>query len=116
VTTLVNLTGSPLTLYAEDDPVVTLPSEGRVWIKTRYSLVEHLDIEGVPIPVLVPVQDEVQGLPEPRDGTVFIVTGLVVALQPDRPDLVSPAKIVRGSPDRPTGCRALLRGGDRIDP
>jgi hypothetical protein len=111
VTRLVNLTGQPLTLYVEDDPLTTLPTEGKVWIKTSYSLDEHVDVEGVPIPVLIPAEDDVVGLPMPQDDTYYIVTGLVAALMPDRDDLLSPAKVVRSGPGgKPLGCRALLRG------
>lgn len=34
---------------------------------------------------------EVENLPEPKDGTMFIVSGMVAAAAVDRTDLVSPA-------------------------
>ena len=53
---------------------------------------------------------EVDGLPEPQEGTIFIVSALVAqALKGVRNDLVIPDDTVRDEQGRIIGCRALAR-------
>ena len=48
------------------------------------------------IPIYRAVFGEVTGLPEQIEGTIFLVSGMVAAAVPDRPDVFSPAT---GHPD-----------------
>jgi hypothetical protein len=106
-----NLTGEPLSLYVEGEVVAVLPSEGRVWINANYEWVDYLDAGGYPLPVVRTTTPSISGLPEPRDDTFLVVTGLVAAALPERSDLLSPARIVREG-TKSIGCRAFLTQTD----
>jgi len=51
---------------------------------------------------------EVDGLPAPVDGTIFVVSALVRSAVPDRRDVASPGDLVRGEDGQPIGCRGLI--------
>ena len=53
------------------------------------------------------VYAQVQGLPEPDVGSLFIVSAMVRAACPDRKDLVSPGELLRDSDGVPFGCRGF---------
>ena len=62
--------------------------------------------EGLP---LVSVQfGEVEGLPEPQEGILYIVSALVRSAVPHRHDVASPGDLVRDSAGQPVGCRNLV--------
>jgi hypothetical protein len=63
------------------------------------------EIDGVPVGTSV--FGAVEGLPAPVAGTWFVVSGLVLAAAPDRPDLLAPARPVRDGAGRVVGCRAF---------
>jgi len=50
---------------------------------------------------------DVQDLPEPRQKTLFVVSGMVRAALPGRTDLVSPGELIRDAEGRPIGCLGL---------
>lgn len=49
----------------------------------------------------------VEGLPEPRLGVAYIVSGMVLAACQDRPDVFSPGPAVRDAEGRIVGARGL---------
>jgi hypothetical protein len=51
---------------------------------------------------------EVTDLPEPEEGTIYIVSGMVAAAAP-RPDVMSPGTLVRDDQGKPMGCLGLRR-------
>lgn len=52
---------------------------------------------------------EVEGLPEPKENTIYIVSALVAGACKNRDDLVVPNDIVRDDQGRIIGCRSLAR-------
>ena len=50
---------------------------------------------------------EVEGLPEAVDGTVYIVSGMVLAAISDRQDVVAPGELVRDADGKPVGCKGF---------
>lgn len=50
---------------------------------------------------------EVEGLPEPQEGIIYIVSNLVAQAVPDREDVFFPDDIVRDEHGNVIGCRAL---------
>lgn len=50
---------------------------------------------------------EVTGLPEPEEGTRYIVSSMVFEACPERHDLIVPIDFVRDSEGRIEGCRAF---------
>ena len=51
---------------------------------------------------------EVEGLPAPVDGVIFVVSALVRSAVPSRTDVASPGDLVRGEDGQPIGCRGLI--------
>ena len=47
------------------------------------------------------------GLPDPEEGTLFIVSQIVKNALPERRDLVVPAEVVRDDKGQIIGCRSL---------
>ncbi len=52
---------------------------------------------------------EVEGLPEPQENTIYIVSALVAGAAKDRDDLVIPNDTVRDDQGRIIGCRSLAK-------
>lgn len=63
------------------------------------------DINGIPL--YKREFGEVQDLPEPVEGTMYIVSSLVQGACPDRKDLLAPGDLVRNDQGQPIGCRGL---------
>jgi hypothetical protein len=59
------------------------------------------------IPIVRTNYGQVEGLPEPEEGTLYVVSSLVRLACPDRADLASPALLVRDQEGRVIGCGAL---------
>jgi hypothetical protein len=50
---------------------------------------------------------EVEGLPEPAEGVLYVVSMLVRQAVPERTDVASPGELVRDEQGRVIGCRGL---------
>jgi hypothetical protein len=85
--TLVNLTPHPLNLLGEDGTTREIPSSGIA----RISMTTHQVgfIAGYRLVLLEP--GDIEGLPAPLPGVVYIVSALVAQAVPEREDVVSPA-------------------------
>lgn len=59
------------------------------------------------IPIYEAVYGDVVGLPEEKDGVVYIVSGMVNAAAEGRGDVYSPGSLIRDDEGRPVGCRGL---------
>lgn len=57
------------------------------------------------LPLVTVVFGEVQGLPEPQENTMFIVSRLVKSAVPNRTDCVVPNALERDSEGRVVGCK-----------
>ena len=86
--TFVNLTPHDIVVYRDDDRTETIPASGQVArVQTIQEQVDELNF----IPVVRTKFGEVEGLPEPRRDTVYIVSSLVLqALRGSRKDIVAP--------------------------
>jgi len=110
MTKLVNLTPHPLILVGEGGERVSIRPSGRVArVETLTTLVEILEVEGVRVPLLETSYGEVEGLPNPAEDTLYVVSSIVRAACPHRRDLVSPTRLVRDEAGRIVGARALTR-------
>lgn len=58
------------------------------------------------IPVVSTSYGEVENLPAPKEGTIYVVSGMVEA-QTSRPDVYAPGPLVRNEEGRPVGCKGL---------
>lgn len=100
----VNLTPHSLNIHTGNG-VVTIAPSGEV------ARVATVSVEADPIggiPTVTTSFGEVTGLPEPVEGTLFIVSGMVASAAP-REDVLSPGDLVRDESGRPVGCQGLRR-------
>lgn len=102
---IINLTPHEVNIVLENG-AISIPTSGtvaRVAAKTE----KTGDING--IPVTETVFGDVEGLPEPQDGTVFIVSTLVAQRVHNRSDVFVPSEPVRDSAGKIIGCKSLGR-------
>lgn len=66
---------------------ITIKNTGLARVTTKSEEVEYL---GVPVPVIRNRMGEIEGLPPPEEGTVYIVS-LIVLAQTKRTDVLAPA-------------------------
>ena len=106
-TTIVNLTPHEITVYdaAGESVLQVIPSSGMARAaQTREPLDE---ING--IPVSKTGYGAVEGLPDQRDGVIYIVSVLTAQAAPDRKDLYIVDELVRDDTGRILGCKALAQ-------
>lgn len=104
----VNLTPHSISVVdAAGAPTLTLPASGIV-ARCRATATETERVDD--IPVFKTVYGEVEGLPEPEAGTLYVVSALVrEAVKATRSDVVSPAEFVRDSEGKILGCKGFTR-------
>lgn len=104
---IINLTPHAVNLYAADGSVRTFESSGVA--RAAQTVQEMGELDGVRL-VRVAYGAPV-GLPDPQDGTLYIVSALLVsaARQSGRTvsDLLTPADTVRDTDGKIIGCRAF---------
>lgn len=104
---LINLTPHTVHLLL-GDRLVTIPASGRV---ARCEVTEkRIGVGKVGLqtfPLVKTIYGEIEGLPEPKSGTYFVVSAIVASAS-GRRDLLVPHRLVRRG-GRVTGCRALAQ-------
>ena len=110
---LINKTPHPVTLVLKDGAKITLApvlptprvSSSSV-VTATYTITDGNGIEHE-IVREAPVFGEVVDLPEPEEGTLYIVSMLVAARAAGRNDLVSPGRQLRNEAGQVIGCAGL---------
>lgn len=114
-TRLVNLTGHPVTLLGPWDQT-TLPVDGKARVNSDMKMVDRISVGGFFVPILEVREQYVENLPEPIDGVVYVVSGIVAHMVRERDDVVTLARVDRDD-EGVHGARALMRirgvGGGR---
>ena len=102
---IINLTPHTINIILPDGKV-DIPASGTV---ARVS--SHVEEVGVidGIPVVRTVYGFVEDLPDPQDGVIYVVSGLVAGRCPDRQDVYVPGQQVRDEEGRIVGCASLSR-------
>lgn len=104
---LKNYTPHPVNIYNREGLLRTIEPEGVVpRVKTEERCTHQ--VAGIPV-CKVAVSPEVEDLPAPEPGTIYIVSRMVVEACPGRYDLYSPHDMVRDEHGRIIGCRALAQ-------
>ena len=106
MTKIVNLTPHAVN-FCVDGNVLTIPASGQLARVSVQTVPTGEVING--IPVMSSVYGNVEGLPAPQDGVVFLVSTLVAGRVTDRNDVFVPNDFVRDDQGRITGCRSLGR-------
>lgn len=95
---LINLTAHTIT---EVTTGVSIPSSGRVArVKASTKKVD----EFLGYPIFESTFGPVEGLPEPEEGVMYIVSALCMNACPERYDLLSPGNLLRDEKGNPCGC------------
>lgn len=88
----INLTTHDLTIVLENGDDLILPASGEV-ARVTFSTQQVDEIDGILIYKTI-YEPEITGLPEPQDGTIFVVSSLA-AQTVKRPDVLAPTKLIR---------------------
>jgi len=106
---VINLTPHVLNLFNENnEEVMVIPPSGQV-ARVRTESVLTGGVAG--IPTFETKFGEVEGLPEPQEGTIFVVSGLVRGHETvrNRQDVFQPGRLLRNESGQPVGCVGLTR-------
>ena len=106
--TIVNLTPHSLSFMdGENNVVLSVPSSGVARASQTRERTGALEVGGVSIPTNACSYGQVTGLPDPVEGTVYVVSALTAQAVPDRQDVFIVDDAVRDEAGRIIGCRAL---------
>ncbi len=105
MTQIINLTPHEITFVREGGNVV-VPASGQL-ARLTTETVTIGEING--IPVTATAYGDVTGLPDPVEGTVYLVSILVAQRVPERTDVFIPSESVRDEAGRIIGCKSLGR-------
>ena len=101
---IVNLTPHTINVILPTGLTVSYQSEWVARVATYVSVTgSH---EGVPLSRQV--YGAIVGLPEPREGVLYVVSGLVRSAVPSRTDVASPGELVRNEAGQPIGCLGFV--------
>lgn len=113
MTRIVNLTGRDLHVYDEQatgDPIrIPGSSKRRARVYSVQEQVDEVEIEGLAVPIMAVKSREIGGVPDPKEGVLYIVSGLVASAASWRSDLAAPARMWRSQGGTVEGFRALLK-------
>jgi DNA polymerase-3 subunit gamma/tau len=101
---IVNLTPHPLNLRRVDGEVLTVPPSGTVArvAETREQLGQLAGLS-----VTRASYGAVENLPAPQAGKIYVVSALVLAAVPGRPDVFAPGPAIRDSEGKIVGAEGL---------
>lgn len=98
---IINLTPYNLKIIGRKDTIEPSGMTARL----HSPLAQVCEIDGIPI--MSCESPSVSNLPEPKDGVLYIVATYIRQACPDRKDLASPAKLIRGEAGNVIGCAAF---------
>ena len=103
--TITNLTPHALVFVLADGSSRSIAPSGAV-ARCRTVNSPAGDAEGIPLARVS--YGAVEGLPEPAEGVLYVVSALVRAAVPGRSDVASPGDLVRDPAGNVIGCRGLV--------
>lgn len=116
---IVNLTPHPINLHVRGYPaIVNIPPSGTVarvsvneeeigFIVPEDNAQGELSASQADVPIISSTFGDVEGLPASQEGTIYLVSGLVLARCAGRGDVFAPGWPVRDEKGHIVGCRAL---------
>ena len=106
---VVNCTPHDVNLITEKGNI-TFPRSGIIPRLTEQQVkINSINSNGIEIDIMKKSFLEPEGLPEPQENTIFIVSALVAGAAKDRDDLVIPNDTIRDDQGRIIGCKNLAR-------
>lgn len=100
---LVNLTPHEIRIIREDQEVVIQPSGTIARCQVEQRVIGSVN----GIPVYKASYGQVENLPDPQEGVIYIVSALVAQAVPNRKDVLIPFDSVRDQNGKIVGCKAL---------
>lgn len=109
--TLINLTPHTINFVnAEGEPLMAIEPSGQLARVTAHTITTgSVSVGDVTLQVTGTTYGDVEGLPAPEEGTIYIVSSLVASRVPDRTDVFIPNESVRDDKGRIVGCKSLGR-------
>jgi hypothetical protein len=104
---IVNLTGHDLTVIDSTGTPHTVKPVGQARVNSGMRPIGVALVSEAAIPILEISERSVVDLPTSRNGSLYVVSGLVAA-KANRPDVVSPSRLVRER-GVVVGCSAFAR-------
>ncbi len=102
---IVNCTPHAINVILSNGEVVTIP-KGDVVARVAVTAEFVADFCGVPLTRTS--YGEVQDLPDPVEGTLYLVSMFLRSAVPHRKDVASPGEMVRDNDGNIVGCRGLV--------
>lgn len=92
-------------------PALIIESTGIARCAVQDTDLPALDVDGTPVPCCGVTFGAIEGLPEPQEDTIYIVSAIVAnaGRAQGRTDLAVPARMVRDEAGHVLGCLALAR-------
>ncbi len=103
---LVNLTPHALNVRKADGTSIEIPPSGTVARRSVERVVVG-EVDG--ITVYATKFGQLEGLPEPAEGTIYIVSALAAQACADRHDVLVPGEAIRDDNGRVVGCNGLVK-------
>ena len=104
---IVNLTPHPVRIVNERGEVVIPPSGVIARVSIRKEMVGEISIDGIRVPIYKVEYGEVEGLPEPSEGVVYIVSSVVASKVAGRSDVVVPDDFIRDASGNIIGAKGF---------
>jgi len=106
---VVNCTPHDVNLITENGSI-TFPRSGIIpRLTEQQNKINSVIVNGIEIDIMSKSFLEPEGLPEPKENTIFIVSALVAGAVKNRDDLVIPNDIIRDDKGNIIGCRNLAK-------
>ena len=112
VLNIVNLTPHTITLLdSNDQSILLIASSGVARVSAKTTVIGYYFLKATEIPRTHTVYGQIEGLPDPENGIIYIVSGMVksalAAQGIVRNDVVVPGNQVRDEQGQVIGCRSL---------
>ena len=106
---IINCTPHDVNLITESENI-TFPRSGIIPRLTEQQVkINSVTVNGIEIDIMKKSFNEVEGLPEPENGTTYIVSALIAGACPGRTDLIIPNDTIRDEKGRIVGCKNFAR-------
>ena len=105
---LVNLTPHDIVVKRNDEQVVIKTSGSVLRLPEEIVAVNHVDVNGVKVPIVDKVLKAPEILPADNNDTLYIVS-LPTAFYLKKPNLIAPDDLIRAEGGAVIGCRRFLR-------